>query len=118
MPRPSNATSDRIQALYERAIEARKAGHTTTAQAAVDRLLEQAPGHAGGLYLRGLLSLDLNQFDDARSWVERAIEVHSHADFYATLCGIQLQAKEYAVAVQTARLGYRASTRVDHVAVL
>lgn len=105
MPSPSSTTSDNIQALYEQAIEARKAGDTATAQAALDRLIERAPSHAGALYLHGLLSLDLNQFEGAQTWVERAIEVHPHADFYATLCGIQLQASAYADAVQTARLG-------------
>jgi tetratricopeptide (TPR) repeat protein len=85
--------------------EARQAGDIATAQAAVERILEQDPRRAGALYLRGMLALDSNQFESAQSWVERAIEVHPHPDFYATLCVIQIKLNAYARALQTARQG-------------
>lgn len=55
--------------------------------------------------MHGLLALDSNQFEAAQSWVERAIEVHPHLDFYTTLCVIQLKLNAYASALQTARQG-------------
>ena len=55
--------------------------------------------------MRGLLALDSDQFDAAQSWLERAIEVHPHTDFYTTLCEIQIKQKAYASALQTTRQG-------------
>ncbi|CAN7631567.1 tetratricopeptide repeat protein [Caballeronia sp. LjRoot34] len=105
MPNLSRSPSDNIQTWYGEAEKARQAGDIATAQAAVERILEQDPRRAGALYLRGLLALDSNQFDAAQSWVERAIEVHPHLDFYNTLCVIQLTLNAYASALQTARQG-------------
>ena len=105
MPTPSNAPSHDIQSWYHEAEKARQVGDIATAQAAVERILEQDPGRPGALYLRGLLALDSNQFEAAQSWLERAIEIHPHADFYTTLCVIQIKQKAYGSALQTARQG-------------
>jgi len=105
MPILSRPSSDNIETLYDEAEQARRAGDIAKAQAAVERILEQDPTRAGALYLCGLFALDSNQFDAAQSWVERAIEVHPHPDFYTTLCFIQLELTAYASALQTARQG-------------
>jgi tetratricopeptide (TPR) repeat protein len=105
MSTPSRSPSDDIQSWYREADDARQAGDIATAQAAVERILEQDPERAGALYLRGLLALDSNQFEAAQSWVERAIAVHPHADFYLTLCVVQIKLNAYAGALQSAREG-------------
>jgi tetratricopeptide (TPR) repeat protein len=105
MPIPSRSPSDDIQTWYHEAEAARQAGDIATAQAAVERILEQDPERPGALYLRGLLALDSNQFEAAQSWLERAIEIHPHADFYTTLCVIQIKQKAYASALHTTRQG-------------
>jgi tetratricopeptide (TPR) repeat protein len=97
--------SDDIQTWYHEAEAARQAGDTAAAQAAVERILEQDSERPGALYLRALLALDLNQFEVAQNWLERAIEVHRHADFYITLCELQIRQKAYAHALQTTRQG-------------
>jgi tetratricopeptide (TPR) repeat protein len=101
----SRSPSDDIQTWYGAAEEARQAGDIATAQAAVEQILEQDPRRPGALYLRGLLALDSDQFEAAQSWVERAIEVLPHPDFYITLCVIQIKLGAYASALRTARQG-------------
>ena len=96
---------DDIETLYDQAAEARQSGDVATAQAIVERILERDPRRAGALYLRGLLALDSDQFEDAQSWVERALAINPHLDFYTALCGIQLKLNAYASALQTARQG-------------
>jgi Tfp pilus assembly protein PilF len=105
VPSLSRPPSDNIQTWYDEAEKARQAGDIATAQAAVERILEQDPRRAGALYLRGLLALDSNQFEAAQSWVERAIEVLPHPDFHTTLCVIQIKLNDHASALQTARQG-------------
>jgi tetratricopeptide (TPR) repeat protein len=105
MPIPSRSPSDNIQSWYNEAEEACRAGDIATAQAVLERILEQDPRRAGALYLRGLLALDSNQPEVAQSWVERAIEVRPHPDFYTTLCDIHFKLNADAVALQTARQG-------------
>jgi tetratricopeptide (TPR) repeat protein len=105
LPIPPHSPSQDIQTWYDEAEKARQAGDIATAQAAIERILEQDPRRAGALYMRGLLALDSKQFEAAQSWVERAIEVSPHPDFYTTLCVIQLELKAYAGALQAARQG-------------
>lgn len=104
-PTPTHSPSDNIQAWYDEAEAASRAGDIATAQAAVERILDQDPRRAGALYLRGLLALDSNQPEAAQSWVERAIEVRAHPDFYSTLCDIHFKLNADASALQTARQG-------------
>ena len=96
---------DEIETLYDQAAEARRSGDIAKAQAAVDRILEQDSGRAGALYLRGLLARDSDQLEAAQRWIERALEINPHPDFYTTLCDIQLDSRAYASALQTAKQG-------------
>jgi prepilin-type processing-associated H-X9-DG protein len=101
----TRSPSQDIQTWYDEAEKARQAGDTATAQAALDRILEQDPKRAGALYMRGMLALGANQFEAAQSWIERAIEVRPHADFYAALCVVRFALNADASVLQTARLG-------------
>jgi tetratricopeptide (TPR) repeat protein len=105
MPTPSSISSADIQTWYIEADAARGAGDIATAQALVERILAHDPGRAGARYLRGLLALDLNQLKVAQIWIERAIEVLAHPDFYTTLCLVQLKLNALTSATQTARQG-------------
>jgi tetratricopeptide (TPR) repeat protein len=105
MPIPSRSPSGDIQTWYVEAEAARATGDIETAQALVEQILAQEPGRPGALYLRGLIALDVNQFEAAQSWIERAIEVLPHPDFYNTLCTVQIKLNAFACALQTARRG-------------
>lgn len=94
-----------FHAWYQEAEAARQTGDFNTAQTAVERILAQNPSRPGALYLRGLVALDMSQTEDAQRWIQRAIDVHPHADFYATLCVIQISLRQHASASQTARQG-------------
>ncbi|RFU48733.1 tetratricopeptide repeat protein [Paraburkholderia sp. DHOC27] len=97
--------ADDIQAWYHEAQTARGKGDLAGAQAAVERIIERDSRRPGALYLRGLVAHDSNQFEAARGWFERAIEVLPHPDFYIALCAAQIKLRAYADATQTARQG-------------
>ncbi|MEW6344982.1 MAG: tetratricopeptide repeat protein [Paraburkholderia sp.] len=105
MPISSHLSAGEIQACYVEAEKARNAGSIETAQALVERILAQDPDRPGALYLRGLLALDSEQLELAQSWLERAIAVLAHADFYTTLCLVQIRLNALPGAMHTARLG-------------
>jgi tetratricopeptide (TPR) repeat protein len=105
MPIPSLLPAGEIQACYIEAEKARNAGDIETAVALVERILAQDPWRPGALYLRGLLALDSGQLDAAQHWLERAIAASAHADFYTTLCLVQLKLNALSSAIQTAQLG-------------
>lgn len=105
MPIPTSSSSDEINTWCDEAVNARQAGDIVTAQTAIDRILEQDPDRGGAVYLRGLLALDARQFETARNWVRRAIEISPHPDYYYTLCIIEYALEAYASTVQTARKG-------------
>jgi tetratricopeptide (TPR) repeat protein len=105
MPIPSPAPADAIATWYNKAEEARRAGHFDTAQTLLDRILAQDPRHAEALYSRGVLLLEWGQLESAQNWVERAIEVRPHPAFYNALYIIQIKLGAFASAAQTAQRG-------------
>jgi tetratricopeptide (TPR) repeat protein len=101
----SPTQSESIASWYQAADEARKAGRLDGAQSLVDRILSLDPMRPGALYLRGLLALDANQLEAAQNWIERAIHVVPHADFFGTLCIVQIRRRAFEQTTQTARRG-------------
>jgi Flp pilus assembly protein TadD len=101
----SPVPSDEIATWYDEAFEARRAGNLDTAQSLLDRILTQAPKHAGALYSHGVLALESNQLESAQRWIERAIEVQPSPVFYNTLCIVQIRLGAFASAEQTVQRG-------------
>ncbi|NMM01134.1 tetratricopeptide repeat protein [Paraburkholderia sp. RP-4-7] len=101
----SPVPSDEIATWYDEAFEARRAGNLDTAQSLLDRILTQAPKHAGALYSHGVLALESNQLESAQRWIERAIEVQPSPVFYNTLYIVQIRLGAFASAEQTVQRG-------------
>lgn len=105
MQNPLHSSSDAISTWYNEAESARKAGEIDKAKALAERIVTLDPGRAGAMYLRAQLALDANELESAQSWIERAINVLPHPDFYTTLCIVQIRLLAYASATQTAQQG-------------
>ena len=90
---------------FHEAEQARLAGQVETAQRLLDRILAQAPAHAGAMHAHALVALTTNQFESAERWAERALEVQSDPACYSTLCVIQIKRRAYANALRTAQCG-------------
>lgn len=94
-----------LNVWFNQAEEARLAGEFDIARTLLDRIIGQDPGHAGALYMHGLVALASNQLESAQSWVGRALEVRSDPAYYGTLCIVQIKLRAYASALQTAECG-------------
>ncbi|MFM0631873.1 tetratricopeptide repeat protein [Paraburkholderia xenovorans] len=102
---PALPSEQSLETLFNEAEQARLTGQFETARTLLDRIVEQAPGHAGALHTHALVALASNQLDSARCYVERALEVRSDPAYYGTLCVIGIKLRAYASALQAAERG-------------
>ncbi|WP_258167851.1 tetratricopeptide repeat protein [Paraburkholderia sp. BL21I4N1] len=82
-----------------------QAGRLDEVHALSNRILEHNAGHVGALHLQGLLALASGHAETARSWLERAIQIHPAPIFYNTLYAIQLKLGDFAGAIDSLRQG-------------
>ncbi|SDF97852.1 Tetratricopeptide (TPR) repeat [Paraburkholderia phenazinium] len=105
MPSPAPVSSNAPSIWYNDAVKAYHAGRFDAVQSLVDRILEHDPGHAHGLHLKGLLALVAGQNEMAQRWVEQAILIRPHPNFYNTLYAIHLGLEDFTSAMQSIRQG-------------
>jgi tetratricopeptide (TPR) repeat protein len=72
--RPGEHSPETPDALYQAALDHRRAGRALDAQANCERSLEIDGTHADSLHLMGLLLLDAGQHDHAVQWIARAVK--------------------------------------------
>ncbi|CCE07402.1 putative TPR domain protein; O-GlcNAc transferase related protein [Bradyrhizobium sp. STM 3843] len=84
-PQPSPPQSSATQALYETGLQHLSAGRFLDAQMCCQQALAIDPGHADSLYLMGLVSLQMRQYDHAVEWLSRAIRQQPKVDYLTSL---------------------------------
>ncbi|WP_322014616.1 tetratricopeptide repeat-containing sulfotransferase family protein [Paraburkholderia sp. J12] len=90
---------------FKEAQQAWQSGKLDEAAQLLERLIAVNPSHADGLHLRGLVAFAADQHAAAELWISHAINVSANPAFYNSLCIVQLAAKAFAAAIESAREG-------------
>lgn len=69
------------------AIALHQQGRLSEAGALYDQILDRQPDHADALHLSGLIAFQNSEFDDARTWIEKAIASDPSVAMYAANLG-------------------------------
>jgi tetratricopeptide (TPR) repeat protein len=99
------------QSLFDRALHAFNNGTFDTASKLADDIIATDPRHADALHLRGLVDLQRGAPQDALKWLTRAVEASPHPIFCNSLSAAQTDLRNYAAAIESARLGVTMAAR-------
>jgi protein O-GlcNAc transferase len=87
------AVQQSLDDQYRAAMRLHQQGNAKEARRAYDRILDQRPDHAGALHLKGVLSLQVHDYDTAINLIQRSLRIQPQHGLALSNLSVALRAK-------------------------